>query len=234
MSHLSFKASQAAAQYVAHALPDTERESFELHMMNCSECVDDVETWRLLAVGLAAQEPTRRPGTLKSVRPSNTAAAVPAPAANSRQATRPGARHRWQIAASALLATSLGLCAGWFLHPSSPASLEDGSLELVSLAGTSRGADCSVVRLANDARIVAARIPGASAGAVLVATRLDGRPLEAREYSVRTQPDGSWLVRLPAARILGQEVRLEAHYPAAPGEPASSEPVGCLSGLAVP
>jgi hypothetical protein len=234
MSHLTFKASQAAAQYVANGLRDTERESFELHMMNCTECVDDVETWRLLAVGLAAQEPERRPTTLQSVRPANTAAVPPEPATNGRQAARPGALHRWQLAASALLATSLGLCGGWFLHSGSAGSLEDGSLELVSLAGTSRGDDCSVVRLARDARIVAARIPGASAGAGLVATRLDGRPLEAREYSVRTQPDGSWLVRLPASRILGQEVRLEAHYPAAQGEPASSEPVGCLSGLAVP
>jgi hypothetical protein len=78
---------------------------------------------------------------------------------------------------------------------------------------------------------VAARIPGAEAGARLVATGADGDELEANEYAVRAQPDGSWLLALPAERLLREDVALELRSPAAAGEPAAREPVGCLSAV---
>ena len=48
MEHMQFKANQAAAAYVANELGEPALEAFELHMMGCSECVNDVEAWRAI------------------------------------------------------------------------------------------------------------------------------------------------------------------------------------------
>lgn len=48
MDHLRFKSDQTAAAYVADALDPARREEFELHMMSCLECVEDVEGWRAI------------------------------------------------------------------------------------------------------------------------------------------------------------------------------------------
>jgi len=46
MDHIQFKANQTAAGYVANGLDESTQEAFELHLMGCSECVEDVEVWR--------------------------------------------------------------------------------------------------------------------------------------------------------------------------------------------
>jgi len=232
MSHLVFKSRQVAAHYVADGLAEPEREAFELHLMTCTECVDDVETCRLLVAALAAEGKGRRPAprsrALRRIADQRRPAAPQvAGAAALRAGTLPG----WQVAACVAVASLLGLGGGWFLRAGSWTSVDDGALEVVSLGGTTRGGECTRVRLAARAQIVAARIPGAVAGARLVASRADGQPLEADEYSVRTQPDGSWLLALPAARLLGEEVALELRSPGAAGEPAVREPVGCLTAV---
>lgn len=48
MEHLRFKSEQTAAAYVADELDPARREEFELHMMSCVECVEDVEGWRAI------------------------------------------------------------------------------------------------------------------------------------------------------------------------------------------
>jgi Putative zinc-finger len=48
MDHLRFKSDQTAAAYVADELDPEHREEFELHMMSCLDCVEDVEGWRAL------------------------------------------------------------------------------------------------------------------------------------------------------------------------------------------
>jgi len=48
MDHMRFKANLTAASYVAHGLEDSVQEEFELHLMSCPECVDDVEAWRAI------------------------------------------------------------------------------------------------------------------------------------------------------------------------------------------
>jgi hypothetical protein len=42
MDHLQFKANQTAAVYVADGLDASTQEAFEMHMMACPECVEDV------------------------------------------------------------------------------------------------------------------------------------------------------------------------------------------------
>ena len=45
---MHFKANQTAAAYVANELDEHSQEAFEIHMMGCSECVNDVEAWRVI------------------------------------------------------------------------------------------------------------------------------------------------------------------------------------------
>jgi anti-sigma factor RsiW len=231
MSHLAYKSSQTAALYVADGLPDPDREAFELHLMNCSECIEDVETWRALADGIAAE----RPAAAVEARP--VAVAVPSPPTSPTQPPQPAlprvaarARPAWAVAASVLMASALGLLCGRFLGDRAP-SIGDPSLAFVSLGAPTRAGDCAVVRIAADARVVAIRIPGALEQTTLVATRVGGSALDRDRYSVRTQADGSWLVRLPVAALVGQEIELETRSAQA-GEPA--RPVGCVSAIAVP
>ena len=46
--HMVFKMNQTAAAYVAGALDEETSERFELHLLECVECSDDVEVWRAL------------------------------------------------------------------------------------------------------------------------------------------------------------------------------------------
>jgi hypothetical protein len=48
MDHIQFKANQTAAAYVAHELDEHSQEAFEIHMMGCAECLNDVEAWRVI------------------------------------------------------------------------------------------------------------------------------------------------------------------------------------------
>lgn len=48
MDHLRFKSEQTAATYVADGLDPETREQFELHLMSCPECVEEVEGWRAI------------------------------------------------------------------------------------------------------------------------------------------------------------------------------------------
>ena len=48
MEHLRFKADQTAAIYIARGLDEKSQEAFELHLMTCGDCVNDVEAWRAI------------------------------------------------------------------------------------------------------------------------------------------------------------------------------------------
>lgn len=247
MRHLQFKSSQTAAIYVADGLEEAAREEFELHLMDCPECVEDVEISRALKHGIRAAElgaaadrpaapaPARAPVAAPVAAP---AAVSPAPAATGGGLVLPrppsrsvGSPWHWQIAASAVLAACLGVLGGWFLHGGQGTSIDDDSIALTSLAPLTRGTDCSVVRLAANTRVVALRIPGAEPGVLLRATHLDGSALGRGDYSVRVQADHSWLVRLAGPAIIGHEVALATE--AAAGD-AGHLPLGCVAAVVAP
>jgi hypothetical protein len=127
-----------------------------------------------------------------------------------------------------LLTAVLGVAGGWFMREQLGPALDDSSIGFVSLAGVSRGGECTIARLAPGTRIVAVRIPGATAQAQLLAARADGTPLAASDYSVRMQADRSWLLRISGSALLGQEVELESR------EGSARDPVGCISGITTP
>ena len=65
MDHSQFKANQTAAVYVADGLDERTLEAFEMHMMGCTECIEDVESWRAIKVNMPTRaRPARAPAVL--------------------------------------------------------------------------------------------------------------------------------------------------------------------------
>jgi anti-sigma factor RsiW len=200
MDHTRFKANHTAALYVSGDLDEHVQETFELHLMSCSSCLQDVEIWRAMSGGIRQQ----RDVVIERSAPS----AQPVP---------------WRIAASfALIAIGSG-AVGWFGHTLAGASLDDESIAVFNLPPVTRGGDdCVRLQVAPVTELIALRVPNAALGRQLELTDAEGRLLEANSYSVRTQADGSWLVRV-RARQSGEIVRLQTR-----GADGLSEPLGCF------
>ncbi|HEY6484155.1 MAG TPA: hypothetical protein VIY54_11590 [Steroidobacteraceae bacterium] len=204
MDHTQFKTNQTAAVYVADGLDAGTQEAFELHMMDCSECVSDVESWRAIRVEL--------PNALPAARPA------------------PGARRSlafsdWRMAASLFGAGVVGAAGGWAGKSALTADFTATHTIVFNVPAVSRGAECSVVQLASDTRLAVLRVPGVARGLRVVALDAEQQELPAAGYSSRVQPDGSQLVQIDAQLLNGREVRLEARR-----ADGSGEPVGCVTG----
>jgi anti-sigma factor RsiW len=206
MDHAQFKAKQTAAVYVADGLDERTLEAFEMHMMGCTECIDDVETWRAIKVNM----PTRaRPTRVPAVLGRNMHAAA-----------------GWRMAASLVVGGVLGTAGGWFGHQSQTPNLDSTQTAFFNVPAATRGAgDCTPLRLAPDTRFALLRVPGVSRDRQVMAADAEKRELPASRYTSRLQPDGSHLVRIDAQALDGREVFLEAH--AADG---FGEPLGCVTG----
>ena len=93
MDHTQFKANQTAATYVADGLDEGTLEAFEMHMMGCTECIEDVEAWRAIKLNMP-----------RRARPALAPAAL-------RRSVQAAAG--WRMAASLLIAAILGAAGGW-------------------------------------------------------------------------------------------------------------------------
>ncbi len=207
MDHAQFKARQTAATYVADDLDERTLEAFEMHMMGCAECVEDVETWRAIKLNMPRRaRPARAPSAL----------------GRSTQATV-----GWRMAASFVAgALALGFGGGWLGHESQVPSLDSTQTAFFNVpAATRAGGDCTALRLAPDTKWAVLRLPGVSRDRHVIATDTDKHELPASRYVSRLQPDGSHLVRIDAQALDGREVFLEAS--AADG---FGEPLGCVTG----
>lgn len=202
MDHARFKANHTAALYVSGELDEQLQETFELHLMSCPSCVQDVEIWRAMSGGIRQQR-----GELLEQRSRQPAQAV-----------------AWPIAASfALIAIGSG-AAGWYGRSLSGPSLDDEALAVFNLPPVTRsGADCVRLQVGSMTELVALRVPNALAGWQLELTDAQGKPLDGGSYAVRAQPDGSWLLRMRARQPAGELLRLQSR--AADG---TSEPLGCI------
>lgn len=207
MDHAQFKAKQTAAVYVADGLDENTLEAFELHMMGCNECVEDVEAWRAVKLNM----PVRK------TRPTF------APAAFGRNAS---AMAGWRMAASLLTAVGLGAAAGWLGHQAHTANIDSTQTVFFNVPATTRGAgDCTALRIGADTKFAVLRIAGVEHNRQVVLADAEKRELPTSLYTARVQPDGSHLVRVDAQALTGREVLLEAH--AADG---FGEPLGCVTG----
>jgi hypothetical protein len=206
MDHAQFKARQTAATYVADDLDERTLEAFEMHMMGCTECVEDVETWRAIKLNLP-----------RRVRPART----PALLGRGTQAAM-----GWRMAASLVVGVGVGVGGGWFGHQSQVPSLDSTQTAFFNLpAATRAGGDCTALRLAPDTKSAVLRVPGVAPDRRVIVTNAEKHELPASRYLSRLQPDGSHLVRIDAQALDGREVFLEASTADGFGEP-----LGCVTG----
>jgi len=205
MDHAQFKAKQTAAVYVADGLDDHTLEAFEMHMMGCSECVEDVEAWRAIKLNMPARA---RPARAPAVLGRSTQAAM-----------------GWRMAATLVVGGVLGTAGGWFGHESQAPNLDSTQTAFFNVPAATRGAgDCTPLRIAPNTRFAVLRVPGVTRDRKVIAADAEKHELPAARYSSRLQPDGSHLVRIDTQTLSGKDVFLEAQAPDGFGEP-----LGCVT-----
>lgn len=252
MDHLRFKSEQTAAAYVADGLEPDTRDAFELHMMSCPECVGEVESWRAIKSRLPreaaparhaapardmaparSKAPAREAGPVSSV--CDTAGVTPMPAVSTPSPVaipteagpaRGMAAVRWRVAAALAAGVLVGVAGGWYGKSMQGPSVGSDNITFYSLPPLMRGpADCTSVRIDPRVSLIALRVPAAAKEQQLVGVDSEGRDLAPDAYSVRTQADGSWLVRLRADAVREQGIRFEAR-----SADGTVEPRGCIQG----
>jgi anti-sigma factor RsiW len=211
MDHSQFKANQTAAVYVADGLDASTQEAFEMHMMACPECVEDVETWRAIKVNIPAR-----------VRPASTF--------SRRIRAGHGEVGTWRLAASVVLAGIVGVTGGWFTRAARGPDLDSAQSVFFNMPALERGGDdCRAVRLAPDSKLAVVRVPALASGDTLIAVDSEKQELPSSSYFVRTQPDGSALVRIETRVLVDRAVHLETRK-----SDGSTDPVGCITGEIAP
>jgi hypothetical protein len=204
MDHLQFKANQTAAGYVADGLDESTQEAFELHLMGCSECVEDVEVWRAIKLDMPKPRPEVHTITPKRRVPVFS---------------------DWRMAASLVGAGVIGAAGGWVGKAANSTDLDSTRTVVFNLPSVTRGADeCTALRLASDTRLAVLRVPGVARDSRVVALDADKRELSAAEYASRVQPDGSQLLQIDSRLLTGRSVHLEARRP-----DGSTDPLGCVT-----
>ena len=193
MDHMRFKANLTAASYVARGLDESTQEDFELHLMSCPECVDDVEAWRAIEKHM----------------PKAEGAAV----ARSARASL----NRWRLAASLVGIGIVGAASGWYWRGFADPDL--AKTEFFNTLPLTRGAYCTPLKYAADTERVVLRVAGVASDRRVVALTPQGEPLAPRSYSARRQTDGSWLLQFAAASLTPRAIRLESQGATGAGEP---------------
>lgn len=207
MDHIQFKSSQTAAAYVAHELSEHQQEAFELHLMACSECLNDVEAWRVIKTHL------------------------PAPAVM--QAARPPFRKvwwgGWGMAASFVGAMAVSAVGGWFASALQRPNVDSSELAVFNMPAITRASECTQLPLAANARALVLRVPGVSFERHLAITDARGKAVSSGVYSARLQRDGSWVVRFDAAYLQREPVQVVSSRSG-----TEDEVLGCVVATVVP
>jgi hypothetical protein len=207
MDHIQFKSSQTAAAYVANELTEHQQEAFELHMMGCSECLNDVEAWRVIKTHM------------------------PAPAVN--EAARPPFRKvwwgGWGMAASFAAAMAVGVAGGWFAGSAQQPNVDSSELAVFNMPAITRASECTQLPLAANARALVLRVPGVSSDRHLAVTDANGKAVPSSAYSARLQRDGSWVVRFDAAYLQRESVQVVSSRSG-----TEDEVLGCVVATVVP
>jgi hypothetical protein len=207
MDHIQFKSNQTAASYVAHELTDQQQESFELHMMGCSECVNDVEAWRVIRHHMPA------PAVMEAQKPF-------------RKLWWGG----WGMAASFVAAMLVSGLTGWFASSMQRPSLDSTETAIFNMPALTRGAnECTTLAIAANAKAVLLRIPGVPSERRVIATDQSGRELSGARYSAREQRDGSWILRFDADWLQTGSARLTLQGPG-----STDEALGCVTAMVAP
>lgn len=207
MEHMQFKSSQTAAAYVANELSDLQQEAFELHMMGCSECLNDVEAWRVIKTHM------------------------PAPAVM--EAARPPFRKTWWggwgMAASFVGAMGVSAMVGWFASSAQRPNIDSSELAVFNMPAITRASECTALPLAANARALVLRVPGVPSERRVVITDSSGKELAASQYTSRLQRDGSWVVRFDAGPLQEESAHVVSRKSG-----TEDELLGCVVAAVVP
>ena len=224
MDHLRFKSNQTAAAYVADGLDPKTQEAFELHLLSCPECVDEVESWRAIKHSLLRDVDTTE-GNHSAEQRQSDAATAPGRARVRAAAAPPRSSLATARFAASLTAVALAsAAAGWYVRSAQSPWSDSEAVAFFALPPVARGpADCTSLHLDGRTRVIALRVPGAVPDQQLVAVDSTGHDLASDSYSVRAQGDGSWLVRLDATTRLGDGIRFEAR-----SADGTVDPRGCI------
>jgi len=207
MDHIQFKSNQTAAAYVAHELTEQQQEAFELHMMGCSECVNDVEAWRVIKIHMPA------PAVLEAQKPF-------------RKLWWGG----WGMAASFVGAMVVSGVGGYLASSLARPNLDNSETAFFNMPALTRGADeCTTLAIAANAKAVLLRVPGVPSERRVIVTDSSGREAPANRYSAREQRDGSWILRFDAGWLQNDAARITSR---APG--GSEEALGCVTAMVAP
>lgn len=207
MDHIQFKSSQAAAHYVANELSEHQQEAFELHMMGCSECLNDVEAWRVIKTHMPA------PAVIEAAR------------APFRKVWWGG----WGMAASFAAAMAVSAVGGYFASSVQRPDVDSSELAVFNMPGLTRATECTQLPLAANARALVLRVPGVSSERRLTVADMNGKPVANSTYSARLQRDGSWVVRFDAASLQRESVQLMSSRSG-----TEDEVLGCVVATVVP
>jgi len=203
---MHFKANQTAAAYVAQELDEHSQEAFEIHMMGCGDCVNDVEAWRVIKTHM--------------------------PDAVVVEAARQFKKHwwgGWGMAASFVGAMVVAAAGGWFANSLQRPSLDTSETSIFDLPPVTRSEECTKLPLAANTRAVVLRVTKVDSQRKLVATDDSGKELPTSRYAIRQQRDGSWVVRFDADGLQNGS----AHIVARGGE-SEEEALGCVTGAVSP
>jgi hypothetical protein len=206
MDHMHFKASQTAAAYVACELDEQAQERFEIHMMGCSECLNDVEAWRVIKTHM--------------------------PDAVVMETARQFKKHwwgGWGMAASFVGAMVVAGAGGWFASAAQRPDLDSSEIAIFDMQPVTRSSDCSQLPVAANTRAVVLRITKVDSERRPLATDLDGRELPASRYNARVQRDGSWVLRFDSDFLQNAPAYIVARK--APGD---DESLGCVTTAVTP
>jgi len=206
MDHMHFKANQTAAAYVAQELDEHSQEAFEIHMMGCSECVNDVEAWRVI----------------KAHMPD----AVVVETARQFKKNWWGG---WGMAASFVGAMAVAGAGGWFANSMQRPSLDTSETSIFDLQPVTRSEECTKLALAANTRAVVLRVTKVDSQRKLFATDASGKELPASFYSAREQRDGSWVMRFDADGLQKGSAQIVAR-----GGDSEEESLGCVAGAVSP
>jgi hypothetical protein len=207
MDHIQFKSSQTAAAYVAHELSEHQQEAFELHMMGCSECLNDVEAWRVIKTHMPA------PAVIEAAR------------APFRKVWWGG----WGMAASFAAAMAVSAFGGWFASSAVRPDVDSSELAVFNMPAITRASECSQLPLAANARALVLRVPGVSSERRVTLAAANGKPVPSSAYSARLQRDGSWVVRFDAAYLQRESVQVVSSRTG-----TEDELMGCVTAAVVP
>ena len=207
MEHMQFKSSQTAAAYVANELSDPQQEAFELHMMGCSECLNDVEAWRVIKTHMPA------PAVIEAAR------------APFRKVWWGG----WGMAASFAAAMAVSAVGGYFASSAQRPNVDSSELAVFNMPAVTRASECTQLPLAANARALVLRVPGVSSERRVAVTDASGTPAPSGAYSARLQRDGSWVLRFDAAYLQRDSVQVVSSRPG-----TEDEVLGCVVATVVP